>query len=173
MVVIESVDDDCTTTLARVNWSPAVVSVTSVITVTLAVCVLPNHSMRNHAVPSLAIAQSTLPLGDGIVANRFVTTAVFGVLVWYLNVTVFVALIDHAPVNVATRKTRFADSATRSNVSGCAAGRCDSTTCTAFAMRAADARVNVMRPASDSALRNAMMPCYRLRPAIGQTARPA
>jgi len=40
--------------------------------------------------------------------TRFTTLAVFGVLVWYLNVTVFVSLIAHDPVNVQIRNT-FAD----------------------------------------------------------------
>jgi hypothetical protein len=44
-------------------------------------------------------------------AKRLVATAVLGVLVWYLNVTVFVLFFDHEPVNVQTRNT-FATDAT-------------------------------------------------------------
>jgi hypothetical protein len=60
--------------------------------------------MRYHAVPSLAIAQF---LGDvaevAIAAKMFTATAVFGVLVVVRNVTVLLALSDHAPVNVPMR----------------------------------------------------------------------
>ena len=53
--------------------------------------------------PSLAMAQSSwavLVTGK----NRLVALAVFGVAVWYLNVTVLLLPIDHEPVNVQTRK---------------------------------------------------------------------
>ena len=38
-------------------------------------------SIKNHAVPSFAIAQSTEPLGAGYGKNKFNTLAVFGVAV--------------------------------------------------------------------------------------------
>jgi hypothetical protein len=59
-------------------------------------------TIRYHAVPSLAIAQSRVPpVGSG--QNRFSTIAVFGVAVWFLNVTVFEDPIAHEPLNVQTR----------------------------------------------------------------------
>jgi hypothetical protein len=75
-----------------------------------AVAVSNGTSIKNHAVPSFAIAHSVDAPVD-VVANgkkRFVAFTVFGVVVWYLNVTVFVALIAHDPVNVQIRNT-FAD----------------------------------------------------------------
>lgn len=72
-----------------------------------AVAVRSGTSIKNHAVPSLAIAQSrTLVVAVLVIGkNRFVAEAVFGVAVWYLNVTVFEDPIAHAPVNVQIRKS--------------------------------------------------------------------
>ena len=59
---------------------------------------------RNHEVPSLPMAQLR-PLLLGRLINRLVTTAVFGVDVLLINVTVFVAPTAHEPENVPIRKT--------------------------------------------------------------------
>ncbi len=69
-----------------------------------AVAVRNGTSIKNHAVPSFAIAQSELAV-PVIGKNRLVATAVLGVLVAYLNVTVLVAPIDHEPVKVPIRNT--------------------------------------------------------------------
>lgn len=70
-----------------------------------AVAVAIGTSIRYHAVPSLAIAQSRVAVAVFVIGkNRFVANAVFGVAVWLRNVTVFAEPIDHAPVNVQTRK---------------------------------------------------------------------
>jgi hypothetical protein len=61
-------------------------------------------SIKNHAVPSFATAQSppaVLVTGK----KRLVADTVFGVPVAYLNVTVFAEPFDHEPVYVQTRKT--------------------------------------------------------------------
>jgi hypothetical protein len=61
-------------------------------------------AMRNHAVPSLAIAQLRGDVADvAMAAKMFTATAVFGVLVVVRNVTVLLALRDQAPVNVPMR----------------------------------------------------------------------
>jgi hypothetical protein len=84
-----------------------------------AVAVSNGTSTRNHAVPSLAIEQSVAAAGAGNEKNRFVATTVFGVFAWFLNVTVFVAPMLHAPVNVAMRNVfRCCGTGTASNVSG-------------------------------------------------------
>jgi hypothetical protein len=100
-----------------------------------AVAVSNGTSTKNHAVPSLAIEQSRADVGAGNGKNRFVATTVFGVVVWYLNVTVFEALIDHAPVNVAMRKTFRCAGGTASNVSGRSDRSPVSTLRIVFAMR--------------------------------------
>ena len=56
-------------------------------------------SIKNHAVPSFAMAQSVLLVAvDVIGKKRFVADTVFGVLVAYLNVTVLSVPLLHAPV---------------------------------------------------------------------------
>jgi hypothetical protein len=61
-------------------------------------------AMRYHAVPSLAIAQLRGDVADvAMAAKMFTATAVLGVLVVVRNVTVLLALSDHAPVNVPMR----------------------------------------------------------------------
>jgi hypothetical protein len=95
-------------------------------------------------VPSLAIAQSVAFVLAGYGKNRLRTLAVFGVLVWYLKVTVFVASIAHAPVNVAMRNVlRCCDGGTVSNRSGASARSPISTRRTALAIRSADERSKI------------------------------
>ena len=61
-------------------------------------------STKNHAVPSLAIAQSSVAvLVTG--KNRLVADAVLGVVDWYLNVTFLLEPMDHEPVNVQIRNS--------------------------------------------------------------------
>ena len=56
-------------------------------------------SIRYHAVPSFATAQSLFPAAVDVTGkNRLVALTVFGVDVRFLNVTVFAVPIDHAPV---------------------------------------------------------------------------
>jgi hypothetical protein len=63
-------------------------------------------AIRYHAVPSLAMAQSLVVVAVDVTGkNKLETLTVFGVAVTPLNVTAFVALIAHDPVNVQTRKT--------------------------------------------------------------------
>ena len=69
-----------------------------------AVAVNIGTSIRNHAVPSFAMAQSP-PAVPVIGKKRLVALAVFGVLVVYLNVTTFAEPFDHEPVYVQTRNT--------------------------------------------------------------------
>jgi len=61
-------------------------------------------SIKNHAVPSFAMAQSP-PAVPVTGKNRLVALAVLGVLVVYLNVTTFAEPFDHEPVYVQTRNT--------------------------------------------------------------------
>ena len=78
----------------------------AVLVMNTAVAVAIGTSIKNHAVPSLAIAQSrALAVAVFVIGKkRFVADTVFGVVVWYLNETVLDEPIDHAPVNVHTRK---------------------------------------------------------------------
>ena len=62
-----------------------------------AVAVNIGTSIRNHAVPSFAMAQSP-PAVPVTGKNRLVALAVLGVLVVYLNVTVLSVPLLHAPV---------------------------------------------------------------------------
>lgn len=62
-------------------------------------------AMRYHAVPSLAIAQFLADEDAVMAAKRLNAAAVFGVLVTFWSVTVLLAFIAHAPVNVQTRNT--------------------------------------------------------------------
>lgn len=71
-----------------------------------AVAVASGTSIKYHAVPSFAMAQSLVAVAVLVTGkNRFVALTVFGVVVWFLNVTVFAEPIGHAPVNVQTLKT--------------------------------------------------------------------
>jgi NAD/NADP transhydrogenase alpha subunit len=66
-----------------------------------AVAVSNGTSIRYHAVPSLAMAQVLdvlVAVTPAIAANRFVALTVFGVLVWFLNVTVLSSFFAHDPV---------------------------------------------------------------------------
>jgi len=102
--------------------------------------------MRYQAVPSFAIAQFLVEVGEGIVAKRFVALAVFGVLVTFLNVTTFAVLIAHAPVNVATRNgLSFPPATTARERSPPPAGRAFSTARTTRAIRSTAGRVKEMR----------------------------
>jgi hypothetical protein len=102
-------------------------------------------STKNHAVPSLAIAQSSVAvLVTG--KNRLVAAAVLGVVDWYLYVTFLVEPIDHAPVNVQTRKTFPDDPPERlPKVSPAWSRSPASTSRTTFAIRSAAGRVKVTR----------------------------
>lgn len=112
-----------------------------------AVAVRSGTSIKYHAVPSLAIAQSRGLDGARVIGkNRLTTDAVFGVAVWLRNVTVLLELIDHAPVNVAMRTSlRRGLSRTGPNVSGFAGGGVPSTARTTFAIRPALAMSNCVR----------------------------
>ena len=67
---------------------------------------------RNHDVPSRAMETSQDPAGLRP-QTRFVTIAVFGVSVTYLNVTVLVPPMGHEPVNVPMRIGFFSFSVNR------------------------------------------------------------
>lgn len=111
-----------------------------------AVAVPSTTSIKYHVFFSLAIAQSRLPASVEVTGkNRFTASTVFGGD-WYLNVIVFVSPIDHAPVNVQTRKTLALDGVARMpNVSGPASRSPPSTVRTTLAIRSAAGFVNVTR----------------------------
>jgi len=70
-----------------------------------AVAVCSGTSIRYHAVPSFAIAQFVADAAVEVIGkNRLTALTVLGVLVTFRNVTVLEDPIDHAPVNVQTRK---------------------------------------------------------------------
>jgi len=101
-------------------------------------------SIKNHAVPSFAMAQSVLLVAvDVIGKKRLVADTVFGVPVAYLNVTVFAEPFDHEPVYVQTRNT-FAPPIPCgcSNPNGGWSRLPPSTLRTAAAIRCAAGRVN-------------------------------
>ena len=83
------------------NRSDAVVSVAAVAAARTSHC----QFTRYQAVPSLAIAQFRVP-ASGRLINSFTTLVVFGVVVWWMNVTTFVASILQEPVKVAMRNIR-------------------------------------------------------------------
>lgn len=80
----------------------------------------------------------------GTLANRFVAVTVFGVVVWYLNVTVLLSPFDHAPSKVQMRKIFFAD-ATFPKMSGDCVRLPASTVRTTREIRSAAGRVNTTR----------------------------
>ena len=86
------------------NVTSVITEVDDVAPTKTAVAVSNGTSIKNHAVPSLAIAQSELAV-PVIGKKRLVAIAVLGVLVAYLNVTVLVPPIDHEPVKVPIRNT--------------------------------------------------------------------
>ena len=112
-----------------------------------AVLSLNGISTKNHAVPSLATAHARL---DAAVPdtgkNKFVaTTVAVGLLA---NVTVWVELIAHEPVNVATRNTLgFPSIRIRRALSGSPPGLAFSTALTTLAIRSVAGRVNEKRSA--------------------------
>ena len=70
------------------------------------VAVYTSTDVRYHAVPSFVIAQVCDPAAVLVSGkNKFKACAVFGVLVWYLNVTVLLSALLHAPVKVQILNT--------------------------------------------------------------------
>ena len=60
---------------------------------------VPSAEMIRFGLAGTEIVQNALRVARAYTGkNRFVTTAVLGVCVWYLNVTIFASPIDHAPV---------------------------------------------------------------------------
>ena len=97
---------------------------------------------KNHDVPSRAIDTSQEAAGFSP-QTRFVTIAVFGVSVTYLNVTFLLPPMGHAPVNVAMRIVFFVSAGvTLRNDSGTPAEGVTSARRTTRAIRSADSRVN-------------------------------